>query len=37
MPLKILKQGEPFPKDWWNYKINPIIGYEYKPSDKNKK
>ena len=37
MPLKILKEGEPFPKDWWNYKINPILGYEYKPASKNKK
>ena len=27
--LKKLKEGEPFPADFWNYKINPIVGYEY--------
>lgn len=36
MPLKILKQGEKFPSDFWNYKINPILGYEYKPAAKPK-
>ncbi len=35
MPLKILKRGEKFPRDFWNYKINPILGYEYKPAKKN--
>lgn len=29
--LKKLKEGEPFPRDFWNYKINPILGYEYLP------
>ena len=34
--LKTLKKGEPFPKDWYNYKVNPILGYEYKSLPKNK-
>ena len=37
MRLKTLKQGDKFPSDFWNYKINPILGYEYKPAPKNKK
>jgi hypothetical protein len=28
--LKILKEGEPLPHDFWNYQVNPILGYEYK-------
>ena len=28
--LKRLKDGEPFPRDFWNYNINPIVGYDYK-------
>ena len=27
--LKKLKQGDKFPLDFWNYNINPILGYEY--------
>lgn len=29
--LKKRKLGEPFPNDFWNYTLNPILGYEYKP------
>lgn len=36
MALKILKEGKPFPKDWWNYKINPILGREYNTTLKPK-
>ena len=25
--LKELKIGEEMPKDFWNYKVNPIVGY----------
>jgi len=25
--LKILRDGEPFPKDFWNYNVNPITGF----------
>jgi hypothetical protein len=25
--LKELRVGEKFPKDFWNYKVNPIVGY----------
>ena len=25
--LKQYRQGDPFPKDLWNYNINPITGY----------
>ena len=28
--LKRLKNGEPFPRDFWNYNINPIVGYDDK-------
>tara|TARA_R110000744_G_scaffold92179_1_gene178618 strand:+ start:2813 stop:2974 length:162 start_codon:yes stop_codon:yes gene_type:complete len=28
--LKKRKPGEPFPSDFWNYTLNPILGYEYK-------
>ena len=26
--LKRLKEGAPFPDDFWNYAINPITGWE---------
>lgn len=29
MSLKRLKQYEKMPDDFWNYKVNPILGYEY--------
>jgi len=29
--LKKRKEGDPFPNDFWNYTLNPILGYEYKP------
>tara|TARA_R110000772_G_scaffold215877_1_gene326477 strand:+ start:603 stop:752 length:150 start_codon:yes stop_codon:yes gene_type:complete len=35
--LKRLKEGEPFPYDFWNYKINPILGYEHEPRRKKDK
>ena len=25
--LKQYNEGDPFPEDFWNYKINPITGY----------
>ena len=25
--LKELRVGEKMPKDFWNYKVNPVIGY----------
>ena len=25
--LKKLRAGEKLPKDFWNYKVNPIVGY----------
>ena len=28
--LKTLKRGEEFPLDFWNYDVNPILGYKYK-------
>lgn len=28
--LKKLKYGEEMPKDFWNYNVNPILGYEYR-------
>jgi hypothetical protein len=27
MKLKELKKGEKFPTDFWNYNINPIVGF----------
>jgi len=35
--LKKLKEGDKFPKDFWNYNINPILGYEYTPEKRNTK
>tara|TARA_R110000782_G_scaffold70814_2_gene142231 strand:+ start:513 stop:665 length:153 start_codon:yes stop_codon:yes gene_type:complete len=29
--FKKLKEGADFPKDFWNYNINPILGYYLKP------
>ena len=28
---KRLPQGEPMPNDFWNYLVNPIVGYYIKP------
>ena len=28
---KVLLDGEPYPVDFWNYNVNPIVGY-YVPS-----
>tara|TARA_X000001382_G_scaffold127480_1_gene115395 strand:+ start:947 stop:1129 length:183 start_codon:yes stop_codon:yes gene_type:complete len=35
MPLKRLKFGEKMPDDFWNYKVNPILGYEYEGQTRN--
>ena len=32
--MKKLKDGDPFPKDFWNYLINPIVGYYVEKEDK---
>lgn len=29
--LKELKYGEEMPKDFWNYNVNPILGFKYEP------
>ena len=29
--MKKLKEGEDFPKDFWNDDVNPIVGYYIKP------
>ena len=29
MKLKEPKAGEEFPKDFWNYDVNPILGFKY--------
>ena len=36
--MRKLKEGEPFPDDFWNYKVNQITGYYIKPNrnDQNK-
>jgi len=38
MKLKRLKEGEKMPMDFWNYRVNHILGYEYEPErrDTNK-
>ena len=28
MKLKELKAGEEMPRDFWNYNVNPILGYK---------
>jgi hypothetical protein len=35
MPLQHLKKGEKMPKDFWNYNVNPILGYEYEGQQRN--
>ena len=36
--LKRLKEGEPFPYDFWNYKMKSYTGYYVEPKEKyNKK
>jgi hypothetical protein len=35
MLLKRLKLGEKMPDDFWNYKVNPILGYEYEGQIRN--
>ncbi len=37
MTLKRLKRGEKMPIDFWNYKVNPILGYEYEGQQRNSK
>jgi hypothetical protein len=31
MKIKDLKIGEKMPIDFWNYKVNPIVGYYIEP------
>jgi len=33
--LKDLKHEQEMPKDFWNYKVNPILGYRYEPITRN--
>jgi hypothetical protein len=33
--LKELKQGEQMPYDFWNYDVNPILGYKFEKYRKN--
>jgi hypothetical protein len=33
--LKDLKEGEEFPIDFWNYRINHILGYRYDHKERN--
>jgi hypothetical protein len=28
--VKIINQGEKMPEDFWNYLVNPIVGYHFK-------
>ena len=32
---KRLKEKDPFPDDFWNYDINPILGYKYEYEPRN--
>ena len=31
--LKEHKKGDPIPWDFWNYNLNIILGYKYKPTN----
>lgn len=35
--LKELKQDEEMPKDFWNYNVNPILGYKFETIQRNYK
>lgn len=35
MRPKELKQDEEMPADFWNYKVNPIVGYYVEPRGRN--
>lgn len=37
MKLKELPDGQDMPKDFWNYLVNPILGYKYKEPRKIQK
>lgn len=37
MKLKELPDGQEMPKDFWNYLVNPILGYKYKEPRKIQK
>jgi len=37
MKLKELKHGDEMPKDFWNYNVNPILGYKFEPVGRNTK
>ena len=36
MALKDLLHGEEMPKDFWNYNVNPILGYKYEKIARNR-
>jgi len=27
LPIRKIEQGEEMPEDFWNYNVNPIVGY----------
>lgn len=33
--LKELKEGEIMPYDFWNYNVNPILGYKFEKRARN--
>ena len=35
MRPKELRQDQPMPTDFWNYKVNPIMGYYVEPVGRN--
>lgn len=35
MRPKDLPKGQEMPTDFWNYKVNPIVGYYVEPREKN--
>ena len=37
MALKDLLYEEEMPKDFWNYNVNPILGYKYEKIARNRK
>lgn len=35
--MKELQRGQEMPRDFWNYKVNPIVGYYVEPRGRNLK
>ena len=33
--IKNYREGDPIPKDFWNYNINIILGYKYQPETRD--